>query len=121
MRADCGYPPLVTPTSQIVGVQAVLNVLLGGRYRVVHQEMKNLVKGMYGRTPAPIAPEIRRKFLGDEKPVEGRPADHLAPELEKLQAEYESSGLLRTPEDLLTLAMNPQVGRTFLQTKYAAV
>jgi pyruvate carboxylase subunit B len=118
VRADCGYPPLVTPTSQIVGVQAVLNVLLGGRYKVVHQEMKNLVKGMYGRTPAPIAPDILEKFLGKDKPVEGRPADHITPELDRLRAEYESSGLLRAPEDLLTLAMNPEVGRAFLQSKY---
>jgi pyruvate carboxylase subunit B len=120
VRADCGYPPLVTPTSQIVGVQAVLNVLLGGRYRVVHQEMKNLVKGMYGRTPAPISPDIIKRFLGEEKPVQGRPADHIAPELGRLQARHESSGLLRAPEDLLTLAMNPEVGRAFLQYKYGA-
>jgi pyruvate/oxaloacetate carboxyltransferase len=80
--------------------------------------MKNLVKGMYGRTPAPIAPEIFEKFLGDERPVEGRPADHIAPELDRLQAEYGSSGLLRAPEDLLTLAMNPEVGSAFLKSKY---
>ncbi len=113
VRKDCGYPPLVTPTSQIVGVQAVFNVLLG-RYKVVGNETKNLVKGMYGRTPAPIDPEFRKRILGKEEPVDGRPADYLEPELDKLRAEYEPTGLVKRPEDLLTLAMNPSVGKDFL-------
>ncbi len=113
VRADCGYPPLVTPTSQIVGVQAVFNVIMG-RYKVVGNETKNLVKGGYGRTPAPIDPEFQKKILGNEQPIEGRAADSIAPELAKLRAEYAASGLVKSDEDLLTLAMNPQVGKEFL-------
>jgi pyruvate carboxylase subunit B len=113
VRADCGYPPLVTPTSQIVGTQAVFNVLMG-RYKVVSKETKALVQGGYGRTPAPIAPEFSKKILGKEEPITGRAADQLAPELARLRAEYEPTGLVKTPEDLLTLAMNPQVGKAFL-------
>jgi pyruvate carboxylase subunit B len=113
VRKDCGYPPLVTPTSQIVGVQAVFNVLLG-RYKVVGNETKNLIKGGYGQTPAPIDPEFQKQILGHEKPIVGRAADSLEPELDRLRAEYEPTGLVKTPEDLLTLAMNPQVGKEFL-------
>ncbi len=113
VRKDCGYPPLVTPTSQIVGVQAVFNVLLG-RYKVVGNETKNLIKGGYGQTPAPIDPEFQKQILGKEQPLTGRAADSLEPELDKLRAEYEPTGLVKTPEDLLTLAMNPQVGKEFL-------
>jgi pyruvate carboxylase subunit B len=113
VRADCGFPPLVTPTSQIVGVQAVFNVLLG-RYKVVGNETKNLVRGGYGRTPAPIDPGFQKAILKGEEPITGRPADHLEPELDKLRAEFEPTGLVKRPEDLLTLAMNPQVGKAFL-------
>lgn len=113
VRADCGYPPLVTPTSQIVGVQAVFNVLLG-RYKVVGNETKNLIRGGYGRTPAPIDPDFRKQILKGEEPIDCRPADLLEPELVALRAEFEPSGLVKTPEDLLTLAMNPQVGKAFL-------
>jgi pyruvate carboxylase subunit B len=119
VRAEMGYPPLVTPTSQIVGVQAVFNVLLG-RYKVVGNETKALVKGMYGRTPAPIDPEFSAKILGNEQPIQGRPADCLEPELDKLQAEYGKTGLIKKPEDLLTLAMNPTVGKDFLSGKVKA-
>jgi len=119
VRADCGYPPLVTPTSQIVGVQAVFNVLLG-RYKVIGNETKNLIKGGYGRTPAPIDPEFRKKILGDEQPIEGRAADFLKPELDKLRAEFEPTGLVKRPEDLLTLAMNPQVGKAYLSGQVKA-
>jgi pyruvate carboxylase subunit B len=113
VRADCGYPPLVTPTSQIVGTQAVFNVLMG-RYKVVSKETKVLVQGGYGRTPGPIDPEFAKKILGKEQRIECRPADQIAPELDKLRAEFEPTGLVKTPEDLLTLAMNPQVGKAFL-------
>lgn len=119
VRADMGYPPLVTPTSQIVGVQAVFNVLLG-RYKVVGNETKALVKGMYGRTPAPIDPEFSAKILGKDQPIQGRPADSLEPELAKLEAEYGNTGLVKRPEDLLTLAMNPTVGKDFLSGKVKA-
>jgi pyruvate carboxylase subunit B len=119
VREDCGYPPLVTPTSQIVGVQAVFNVLLG-RYKVVGNETKNLVKGGYGQTPAPIKEEFRKQILKGEEPIVGRPADQLAPELDKLKAEFEPTGLMKQPEDLLTLAMNPAVGKDFLSGQVEA-
>lgn len=119
VRRDTGYPPLVTPTSQIVGVQAVFNVLMG-RYKVVGNETKNLVKGGYGQTPGPIDSEFRKKLLKDEEPITGRPADSLEPELDKLKAEFEPTGLIEKPEDLLTLAMNPAVGKEFLSGKAQA-
>ncbi len=111
VRADCGYPPLVTPTSQIVGVQAVFNVLMG-RYKIVSKETKDLIKGGYGKTPAPIDPEFQKKILGKIQPIEGRAADSIAPELDSLRTEYKD--LAKSDEDLLTLAMNPQVGKEFL-------
>ena len=75
VRQDLGFPPLVTPTSQIVGTQAVLNVILGERYGRVSKEVKEYCLGFYGKTPAPIDPQIRKKIIGKEKPIEGRPAD----------------------------------------------
>lgn len=119
VRRDTGYPPLVTPTSQIVGVQAVFNVLMG-RYKVVGNETKNLVKGGYGQTPGPIDPDFRKELLKGEDPITGRPADRLEPELDKLRAEFEPTGLIRKPEDLLTLAMNPAVGKAFLSGEAVA-
>jgi pyruvate carboxylase subunit B len=113
VRRDCGYPPLVTPTSQIVGVQAVFNVLMG-KYTVVGNETKNLIRGGYGRTPAPIDPEFQKKILKKTEPITHRPADSIEPELEKLRAEFEPTGLVKSDEDLLTLAMNPAVGKEFL-------
>jgi pyruvate carboxylase subunit B len=120
VRADFGYPPLVTPSSQIVGVQAVFNVLLGERYKVVGTETKEMVRGMYGRTPAPIDEAVLKKILKNDKPIEGRPADHIAPELPALREKFESTGLIKRPEDLLTLAMNPDVGRAFLSGEVKA-
>ncbi len=119
VREDLGYPPLVTPTSQIVGVQAVLNVLMGERYKVVTKETKDLVKGMYGRTPAPVKPEIVKKILGDEKPIDCRPADLLEPEFEKRKRELEERGIEATDENVLIYALFPQTGLQFLmgQTK----
>ena len=87
VRKDLGYPPLVTPTSQIVGIQAVMNVLFGERYKVISKEVKNYVKGYYGRPPVPVGEEIRKKIIGDEKPITVRPADLLSPELEKARKE----------------------------------
>ncbi|APT71537.1 oxaloacetate decarboxylase [Thermosipho affectus] len=116
VRKDLGYPPLVTPTSQIVGVQAVLNVLSGERYKKVTNEVKNYVKGMYGRPPAPIDKELMEKILGDEKPIDCRPADLLEPELEKLKREI---GILAdTDEYLLIYAILGEVGRKYLREKY---
>ncbi len=115
VRADAGYPPLVTPSSQIVGTQAVFNVIMGGRYKMVTKEFKNLIHGDYGRTPAPIAPEFTKKILGDEAPVTCRFADMLKPELETLK--QEASKWVQQEEDVLTYAMFPQVAPTFFETR----
>ncbi len=115
VREDLGYPPLVTPTSQIVGVQAVVNVLVGERYKVVTKETKDLVKGMYGRTPAKIKDEIVKLILGDEKPIDCRPADLLEPEFEKRKKELEAEGIETTDENVLLYALFPQTGLKFLK------
>ncbi len=115
VREDLGYPPLVTPTSQIVGVQAVINVLVGERYKVVTRETKDLVRGMYGRTPAPVKPEIIEKILGNEKPIDCRPADLLEPEFEKRKKELEEMGIEASDENVLIYALFPQTGLQFLK------
>ncbi|CEP66069.1 Aldolase-type TIM barrel [Moorella glycerini] len=117
VRADLGYPPLVTPTSQIVGTQAVLNVLLGQRYKMVPGEVKNYVRGLYGRPPAPISEEIRRLIIGDEEPIQGRPADILPPRLE--EARQEIGDLARNEEDVISYALFPQVARKFFEDRRA--
>lgn len=117
VREDMGYPPLVTPTSQIVGTQAVMNVLLG-RYKMVTNEVKAYMRGMYGATPAPVNEEIRRQIIGDEKPITGRPADYIDPELPK--AEKEIGIYLQKEEDVLSYVMFPQVAKKFLEERYAA-
>jgi oxaloacetate decarboxylase alpha subunit len=111
VREDFGYPPLVTPSSQIVGTQAVMNVVTGERYKMVPKESKALVKGEYGKTPAPIAPEIFKKILGDEQPITCRPADLIAPELDKIKAQ--AAEYIEQDEDVLTYAMFPQVAEKF--------
>ncbi len=116
VRKDSGYPPLVTPTSQIVGTQAVFNVIMGERYKMVTKEFKGLVRGEYGRTPAEIDPEFRKKIIGDEKPINCRPADLLEPELEKLRAELPAE-YLEQEEDVLTLAQFPQVAPKFFESR----
>ncbi|MCC7364488.1 MAG: pyruvate carboxylase subunit B [Dehalococcoidia bacterium] len=113
VREDLGYPPLVTPSSQIVGTQAVLNVLTGKRYGSVTRETKNLAKGMYGKTAQPIAPEILQAILGDEKPIDHRPADDLAPEMEAATAE--AGELAKDIDDVLSYVMFPQPAKEFLQ------
>ena len=115
VRKDCGYPPLVTPSSQIVGTQAVLNVLAGERYKMVTKEFKGLVHGDYGKTPAPISPEFTKQILGDEQPITCRPADLLEPEIEKLKAE--ASKYVMQEEDVLTYAMFPQVAPKFFEKR----
>jgi pyruvate carboxylase subunit B len=115
VRKDLGYPPLVTPTSQIVGTQAVLNVILGKRYAQVSKEVKEYCLGYYGRTPAPIDPEIRKKIIGKGVPIEGRPADHLKPQLDDLKKEAGQMGILKKEEDLLTYALNPHAAVKFLR------
>lgn len=110
-----GYPPLVTPTSQMVGVQAVTNVLTGARYEKVSSEIKAYCRGEYGRTPAPVDPEVRKKILGDEKPLEGRYADTLEPIFEKTKAQLQ--GIARCDEDVLSYIAFPQLAEAFFQER----
>jgi pyruvate/oxaloacetate carboxyltransferase len=107
-RADLGFPPLVTPTSQIVGVQSVLNVLSGKRYSMVTDETKRYAAGYYGRTPAPIAPKLRKQLCGDLKPISCRPADLLKPGLVKA-AEELPPNTIKAEEDILSYALFPEV------------
>jgi len=115
VRQDLGYPPLVTPTSQIVGTQAVFNVISGERYKMVSKEVKEYVKGAYGRTPAPISDEIRKKIIGDEKPITVRPADLLKPEWPAVVEEGSKLGIGGDEEMLVMLAIYPQVAAAFLK------
>jgi pyruvate carboxylase subunit B len=115
VRKDLGYPPLVTPTSQIVGTQAVINVVLGKRYASVTKEVKEYCLGYYGRTPAPIDPEIRAKIIGKEQPIECRPADLIKPQLAALREEAGKMGILKKEEDLITYALYPNVAPKFLR------
>ncbi|MEA1895339.1 MAG: sodium-extruding oxaloacetate decarboxylase subunit alpha [Euryarchaeota archaeon] len=115
VRADLGYPPLVTPTSQIVGTQAVLNVLMGERYKVIPKEVRDYVSGTYGRPPAPINKQLLAKVLGDDVAVTCRPADLLPPELEMRTKEAEELGIVGKEEDILTYAIYPQIAPKFLK------
>lgn len=117
VRAAMGYPPLVTPSSQIVGTQATLNVLSGERWKIIPKEVYNIFKGMYGQTPAPMDPEIQKKVLGGDKPITCRPADLIEPELEKARKEVAS--WITQPEDVLTYVLFPAVAKEFLVKKYA--
>lgn len=117
VREDFGYPPLVTPTSQIVGTQAVLNVLMNQRYKMVTKESKALVRGEYGRTPVPISEEVRKMVIGDEKPITCRPADLLEPELDKIEAEMKQ--YKEQDEDVLSYALFPQVAEEFFKYRQA--
>lgn len=107
VRADLGYPPLVTPMSQMVGVQATNNVLSGERYKNISKEVKAYCRGEYGTSPAPINPDVMAKALGDEKPIEGRYADTLEPVFDKTKAELE--GIAKCDEDVLSYILFPQV------------
>jgi len=115
VRQDLGFPPLVTPTSQIVGMQAVLNVLVGERYARVSNEVKEYCLGFYGKTPAPIDPQIKKKIIGKEKPIEGRPADRIKPQLTELKKEGQRMGILKKEEDLITFALYPNIAPKFLR------
>ena len=115
VRADLGYPPLVTPTSQVVGTQAVFNVLAGERYKQVTQETKNCLLGYYGRPPGQINEEARKAIAGDECPIDVRPADLIEPELEKVREEANKLGIIQKEEDLITYALYPQVAIKFLR------
>ncbi|SHG65131.1 oxaloacetate decarboxylase, alpha subunit [Thermosyntropha lipolytica DSM 11003] len=111
VREDMGYPPLVTPTSQIIGIQAVLNVLTGERYKLCPGEVKDYVRGFYGKPPVPVKEEVRRKIIGDEPVISVRPADLLDPGWEK--AKQEVAHLAESEEDILTYALFPQVALKF--------
>lgn len=115
VRKDLGYPPLVTPTSQIVGTQAVLNVITGDRYKMVPKEVRDYVKGLYGKPPAMIDPKVRLKVLCDEEPITVRPADLLPPEYDRARKELDALGLARQEEDYLTHVLYPQVAIKFLK------
>ena len=115
VREDLGYPPLVTPTSQIVGTQAVMNVLMGGRYLNVTNEVKDYVRGLYGRSPAPISDEIRRTIIGDETVIMVRPADLLPPTYAKMKEEATNAGLVKKEDDVLTYILYPAIAPSFLK------
>ena len=118
VRADLGYPPLVTPSSQIVGSQAVLNVLSGERYKMVTKETKGVVKGEYGATPAPVSEEIKNLILKGEEPITCRPADLIEPELDKIREEIKQ--YIEQDEDVLTYALFPQQALAFFKKRQAA-
>jgi len=115
VRKDLGYPPLVTPTSQIVGTQAVLNVLTGKRYETITNEVKRYLQGGYGKAPAPVDKDLQKRAVGEQDLIDCRPADLLKPEFENLRQEI---GLLaQNDEDVLSYAMFPEVGKQFLQQR----
>ena len=115
VRKDSGYPPLVTPTSQIVGTQAVFNVITGERYKMCTNEFKGLVAGKYGTTPVPVDPEFQKKIIGDEEPITCRPADLLEPELETLRKEC--AEWVEQEEDVLSYAQFPKVATDFFKKR----
>lgn len=115
VREELGYPPLVTPTSQVVGVQAVFNVLLEERYKVIPDEVKSYIRGYYGKPPAEIDPEIKELAIGDEEPITCRPADLLDPMLDNIKDEVEH--YVEKEEDYLSYALFPQVGLKFLKER----
>ncbi|NLN49934.1 MAG: oxaloacetate decarboxylase subunit alpha [Clostridiales bacterium] len=117
VREDLGYPPLVTPTSQIVGTQAVFNVILNERYKIIPQEVKSYVKGMYGKPTVPIKDEIKQKIIGDEEVVTVRPADLLPPQLEEMKKAIKE--YCEQDEDVLTYALFPQVAMNFFKQRRA--
>ncbi|MBC8531196.1 oxaloacetate decarboxylase subunit alpha [Gehongia tenuis] len=113
VREDSGYPPLVTPTSQIVGTQAVLNVVTGERYKMATKEFKAMLRGEYGRLPGEVNPDVRKKVIGDAEVITHRPADDIAPEMEKYRKEIKD--VMAQEEDVLTWALFPQVAPKFFQ------
>lgn len=116
VREDMGYPPLVTPTSQIVGTQAVLNVIAGERYKMVTKETKAVMRGEYGRLPAPVDPDVQKKIIGDDEVITCRPADLLEPELDQYR---EDEGYYQQEEDVLSYALFPQVATKFFEYREA--
>ena len=116
VRKDLGYPPLVTPMSQMVGTQAVFNVLTGNRYKIIPKEIKDYVRGMYGKSPVPISDEIKKIIIGDEKIFTGRPADLIKDEYDLMKKEI--GNLAKSDEDILTYACFPQIAKDYLKKKY---
>lgn len=116
VRRDMGYPPLVTPMSQMVGTQASFNVMTGKRYKMVPNEIKDYLKGLYGKSPVEIDEAFRKSIIGDAEVITDRPANHLEPALDKYKAEV--GDLAKTEEDVLTYALFPQVAKDFLAKKY---
>jgi len=117
VREDLGYPPLVTPTSQMVGTQAVFNVLTGERYKVVPKEIKEYVRGMYGKPTLPIHEDIIQKIIGDDKVITCRPADLIQPQLQGFREEMKE--YLEQEEDVLSYALFPQVAMDFFKWRQA--
>lgn len=119
VRKAMGYPPLVTPTSQIVGTQATLNVLMGERWKMVSKEVRNYFMGYYGKPPAEVDHDVERRILGDEKPITCRPGEKIEPELEKALSEMKA--WVTQPEDVLTYVMFPAVAKDFLMSRFAKI
>ena len=115
VRKDMGYPPLVTPLSQMVGTQAVLNVLSGERYKMVPKEINDYLHGRYGASPAPVDEESRKKIIGDDKVITYRPADDLAPEFLELKKKYK--GIAKSDEDVLSIALFGEVAIKFIEQR----
>lgn len=113
VRKEMGYPPLVTPASQIIGTQATLNVLTGERYKVITTETKNYFLGLYGRPPGPLDPEVMARAIGDEEPIKTRPADRLEPELEAIKKEMPDASI----EDQISFALFPAIAREFFEAR----
>lgn len=115
VRKDMGYPPLVTPLSQMVGTQAVLNVVMGERYKMVAKEIKEYLHGRYGKAPSPVDEDIKKKIIGDDEVITCRPADLLKPEFEDLKEKYKD--IAKSDEDVLSLALFEQVAKEFLEKR----
>ena len=117
VRKDMGYPPLVTPLSQMVGTQAVMNVISGERYKMVPKEINEYLHGLYGKSPAPVNEDVKRKIIGDDVVITHRPADDLAPQFEDMKEKYK--GLVKCDEDVLSCALFEQVAVKFLEKRDA--
>ena len=115
VRKDLGYPPLVTPLSQMVGTQAVLNVISGERYKMVPKEINDYLKGKYGAAPAAINEDVRKKIIGDEPVITHRPADDISPEFANLKKQYK--GIAKTDEDVLSIALFGDVAIKYLEKR----
>lgn len=117
VRKDFGYPPLVTPTSQIVGTQSVMNIISGERYKMVPKESKALLRGEYGKLPGEVNEQVRKKAIGEDKVITCRPADLIEPELKKYEEEMKEKGIGKTEEDVLSYALFPAVAEKFLKER----